>query len=181
MKRTVEYTLLIIGAVFSILGAGATLIFRFFAQSEEFKTEFENSFDEQMAASGAQGQEISADQALSIFGSATTFGIVIFAISFLLAIAAIFLVKRRRVLAGILAVIAGIISIFVLNIISLLLLIVAGIMLFVRKNKNNEQFEEVAFQNDNLNSNSNQFDRQNENNIKQETEKKKKDDDPYIY
>ncbi|MGO1987941.1 MAG: DUF4064 domain-containing protein, partial [Mammaliicoccus vitulinus] len=75
--------------------------------------------------------------------------------------------------------------ILTLNVISFLLLIIAGIMLFVRKNKTNNQFEDVNFQNDlkhDQNQNENEFDsnEQQQNRI-EETDKKKKDDDPYIY
>ncbi len=54
-------------------------------------------------------------------------------------------------------------------------------MLFVRKNKSNQQFEDVNFQNDvndnenNLNSN------QNQQTFDEQQNKKNKDDDPYIY
>ncbi len=161
MKRTVEYTLMIISAVVSLIGIIFGFVFKSLVNSpdfvNQFKSEFENTYNEQVEQAGGTAQNISAEQALDTFASVSNYGLIV------------------------LAIVAGLLSIFTLNIISFLLLIIAAIMLFVRKNKSNQQFEDVNFQNDvndnenNLNSN------QNQQTFDEQQNKKKKDDDPYIY
>ena len=89
---------------------------------------------------------------------------------------ALVFVKKQRILSGISAILGGLVSILIFNIISFLVLIIAGIMLLVRKEKNH-QFEDVNFQNDHnhLDDNNHQQSQFNS------EDKKKKDDDPYIY
>ncbi|GGH99793.1 DUF4064 domain-containing protein [Mammaliicoccus vitulinus] len=183
MKRTIEYTLLILGAIFSLIGIVFAFIIKTFSKTPEFKSEFEKSFNEQIQGSPDVPSSVTADQMLNGFSAFGNFAIVILIISILLTVVAIVFVKKQRILSGVLAVIAGLMSILTLNVISFLLLIIAGIMLFVRKNKTNNQFEDVNFQNDlKHDQNQNKFDsnEQQQNRI-EETDKKKKDDDPYIY
>ncbi|WP_016911316.1 DUF4064 domain-containing protein [Mammaliicoccus vitulinus] len=183
MKRTIEYTLLILGAIFSLIGIVFAFIIKTFSKTPEFKSEFEKSFNEQIQGSQDVPSSVTADQMLNGFSAFGNFAIVILIISILLTVVAIVFVKKQRILSGVLAVVAGLMSILTLNVISFLLLIIAGIMLFVRKNKTNNQFEDVNFQNDiKHDQNQNKFDsnEQQQNRI-EETDKKKKDDDPYIY
>lgn len=183
MKRTIEYTLLILGAIFSLIGIVFAFIIKTFSKTPEFKSEFEKSFNEQIQGSPDVPSSVTADQMLNGFSAFGNFAIVILIISILLTVVAIVFVKKQRILSGVLAVIAGLMSILTLNVISFLLLIIVGIMLFVRKNKTNNQFEDVNFQNDlKHDQNQNKFDsnEQQQNRI-EETDKKKKDDDPYIY
>ncbi|MEB7656389.1 DUF4064 domain-containing protein [Mammaliicoccus vitulinus] len=185
MKRTIEYTLLILGAIFSLIGIVFAFIIKTFSKTPEFKSEFEKSFNEQIQGSQDVPSSVTADQMLNGFSAFGNFAIVILIISILLTVVAIVFIKKQRILSGVLAVVAGLISILTLNVISFLLLIIAGIMLFVRKNKTNNQFEDVNFQNDlkhDQNQSENEFDsnEQQQNRI-DETDKKKKDDDPYIY
>ncbi|MBO3062991.1 MULTISPECIES: DUF4064 domain-containing protein [Mammaliicoccus] len=191
MKRTIEYTLLIIGAVFSLIGIVFAFVIKFVSKTPEFKSEFKTSFNEEIQGTQDIPSSLSADQVLNSFAGFTNYALVILVISILLTIVAIIFVKKQRILSGVLAIVAGLVSILIMNFISFLLLIVAGIMLLVRKNKTNNQFEDVNFQND-LNNNQNNFESNDNNrnnfesNEKQvnnldETDKKKKDDDPYIY
>ncbi|MEB8092913.1 DUF4064 domain-containing protein [Mammaliicoccus lentus] len=185
MKRTVEYTLMIISAVVSLIGIIFGFVFQSLVNSpdfvNQFKSEFENTYNEQVEQAGGTAQNISAEQALDTFASVSNYGLIVLAISLILTIVAIIFIKKQRILSGVLAIVAGLLSIFTLNIISFLLLIIAAIMLFVRKNKSNQQFEDVNFQNDvndnenNLNSN------QNQQTFDEQQNKKNKDDDPYIY
>lgn len=194
MKRTIEYTLLIIGAVFSLIGIVFAFVIKFVSKTPEFKSEFKTSFNEEIQGTQDIPSSLSADQVLNSFAGFTNYALVILVISILLTIVAIIFVKKQRILSGVLAIVGGLVSILIMNFISFLLLIVAGIMLLVRKNKTNKtnnQFEDVNFQND-LNNNQNNFESNDNNrnnfesNEKQvnnldETDKKKKDDDPYIY
>lgn len=67
-----------------------------------------------------------------------TTGIVISIIITILALIAVFLIKKHRIAAGVLLIIAGIIAFFS-NWICTILFLIAGIMLLVRKPKNHQQ------------------------------------------
>ncbi|GGI41461.1 DUF4064 domain-containing protein [Mammaliicoccus stepanovicii] len=188
MKRTGEYTLLIIGLIFSIIGIVLSVFFKFAIKTEDFKVQFENEFNNQIQQSGDIPEGVSANEMLNLIQSLTTFSIIVLIISILLAVFAIVFIKRRRVLAAIFSILAGLVSLLAFNILSLLLFIIAGIMLLVRKNKSDNQFEEAAFQNnDNLNHDTHNGYGSDFNNekthdvVKDEVKKNKNNDDPYIY
>ncbi|OOV37354.1 hypothetical protein BS756_10555 [Staphylococcus sp. MB371] len=172
MKRTTEYILLVIGAVFSLIGIVLAFITKSVSNTAQFKMEFE----QQIQNNPELQNEISSDQLSSVMSSFTNYALIVLIISIGLAIVALVFVKKQRILSGISAILGGIVSILIFNIISFLVLIIAGIMLLVRKEKNH-QFEDVNFQNDHnhLDDNNHQ---QNQFNSE---DKKKKDDDPYIY
>ncbi|MCJ1764251.1 DUF4064 domain-containing protein [Mammaliicoccus sciuri] len=171
MKRTTEYILLVVGAVFSLIGIVLAFITKSFSNTAEFKMEFER----QVQNNPDLQNEISSDQLSTIMSSFTNYALVILIISIVLAIVAFVFVKKQRILSGISAILGGLVSILIFNVISFLVLIIAGIMLLVRKDKNH-QFEDVNFQNDH-----NHLDGNNQQNQFNSEDKKKKDDDPYIY
>ncbi|MFI3378891.1 DUF4064 domain-containing protein [Mammaliicoccus sciuri] len=171
MKRTTEYILLVVGAVFSLIGIVLAFITKSFSNTAEFKMEFER----QVQNNPDLQNEISSDQLSTIMSSFTNYALVILIISIVLAIVALVFVKKQRILSGISAILGGLVSILIFNVISFLVLIIAGIMLLVRKDKNH-QFEDVNFQNDH-----NHLDGNNHQNQFNSEDKKKKDDDPYIY
>ncbi|MEB7065780.1 DUF4064 domain-containing protein [Mammaliicoccus sciuri] len=172
MKRTTEYILLVVGAVFSLIGIVMAFITKSFSNTAEFKMEFER----QMQNNPDLQNEVSVNELSSVMSGLINYALVILIISIILAIVALVFVKKQRILSGISAILGGLISILIFNIISFLVLIIAGIMLLVRKEKNH-QFEDVNFQNDHnhLDDNNHQ---QNQFNSE---DKKKKDEDPYIY
>lgn len=172
MKRTTEYILLVVGAVFSLIGIVMAFITKSVSNTAEFKMEFER----QMQNNPDLQNEVPLDELSSVMSSILNYALVILIISIILAIVALVFVKKQRILSGISAILGGLVSILIFNIISFLVLIIAGIMLLVRKEKNH-QFEDVNFQNDHnhLDGNNHQ---QNQFNSE---DKKKKDDDPYIY
>ncbi len=171
MKRTTEYILLVVGAVFSLIGIVLAFITKSFSNTAEFKMEFER----QVQNNPDLQNEISSDQLSTIMSSFTNYALVILIISIVLAIVALVFVKKQRILSGISSILGGLVSILIFNVISFLVLIIAGIMLLVRKDKNH-QFEDVNFQNDH-----NHLDCNNHQNQFNSEDKKKKDDDPYIY
>lgn len=171
MKRTTEYILLVVGAVFSLIGIVLAFITKSFSNTAEFKMEFER----QVQNNPDLQNEISSDQLSTIMSSFTNYALVILIISIVLAIVALVFVKKQRILSGISSILGGLVSILIFNVISFLVLIIAGIMLLVRKDKNH-QFEDVNFQNDH-----NHLDGNNHQNQFNSEDKKKKDDDPYIY
>lgn len=184
MKRTVELVLMIIATIVSLIGIVFAVIFKAVSKSPDFKSGFEKSMTQSLQEQGNSDilNQYTPDQMIDLLNGSATYGLVVFIISVIFTIIAIFLVKKQRILAGVLTLIAAFLAVITFNIISFLLLIIAAIMLFVRKNKNN-QFEETNFQNDhNFNQrNDNLNEEQNDRNFMDETEKKKKDDDPYIY
>lgn len=70
MKRTVEYTLMIISAVVSLIGIIFGFVFKSLVNSpdfvNQFKSEFENTYNEQVEQAGGTAQNISAEQALGL-------------------------------------------------------------------------------------------------------------------
>lgn len=171
MKRTTEYILLVIGIIFSLIGIVLAFVTKSVSNTDQFKMEFE----QQAQNNPELKNEIDPDQLSSIMSGIINYSLIVLVISIILAIVALVFVKKQRILSGILAILGGIVSILVFNIISFLLLIIAGIMLLVRKEKNH-QFEDVHFQKDD-----NHFNNNNQQNQIDSDDQKKKDDDPYIY
>lgn len=181
MKRTIEYTLLILGTICSILGIIFTFILKALSTTQEFKSGFTESLEQEAQNNPDIPNDIDAVQMMITMKLFANVGVVILIVSILLAIVAIIFVKKQNVLSGVFAIVAGLTSIITVNIISFLLFIIAGIMLFVRNNNAKDEFEPVNFQKDNHNNresdDSNYQEQQNLN----DNNKKKKDDDPYIY
>ncbi|MCY1565187.1 DUF4064 domain-containing protein [Staphylococcus pettenkoferi] len=128
MKRTAEKVLSWIGIVFGILG-----IILFAASKPLFnpdKVDTDALKSDQSPEQARQGAEH--------MGAMMTTGIVVSIIITILALIAVFLIKKHRIAAGVLLIIAGIIAFFS-NWICTILFLIAGIMLLVRKPKNHHQ------------------------------------------
>ncbi|WP_323702733.1 DUF4064 domain-containing protein [Mammaliicoccus sp. Dog046] len=174
MKRTLEFTLLILGLICSFIYIIFAFILKAGLNAPDAQAQFTKAFEE----NNQNNSEISADQVFAMLNPASNLVIVILIISIIFAIVAMIFVKRQRILAGVLAIIAGLISILTFNIFSLVFFIVAGIVLFVRKDESKHQFEDVNFQDNNHSADDEIYHQENDFN---ERHKKKKDDDPYIY
>ncbi|CAM3130995.1 hypothetical protein CD039_09420 [Staphylococcus argensis] len=128
MKRTAEKVLSWIGIVVSILGIILFAVAKPLFNSDSVDPDTVNS--DQSVEQARQGME-------NLSSSMTTL-IVISIIGTILALIAVFLIKKSRVAAGVLLIIAGIVFIFA-NWICTILFLIAGIMLLVRKPKNHNQ------------------------------------------
>lgn len=128
MKRTAEKVLSWIGIVFGILG-----IISFVALKPLFDPD---KVDTDAIKSGQSAEE--ARQNAETMSTAMGTGTVVSIIATILALIAVFLIKKHRIASGVLLIIAGIISFFG-NLICAILFLIAGIMLLVRKPKNHQQ------------------------------------------
>ena len=172
MKRTKEKTFVWIGVGLSILYS--VIMFmgsRAFSNKEvleELKPELEKS---------AKTSGLTVDQ----FITATEFSSKLIAVGSIvtavIAIMAILIVKQRRVLAGILLIIAVCISVVSSNLIAGLLWLIAAIMLFVRKTPA-EVKQQTTHDDNDLTPLDGQDAKAERTEVEQE---KKKKDDPYIY
>lgn len=124
MKRTIEKVLTILGIVINII----VIIYSFLNLNSIHSNETKNQLNN--ALSSNTNSSISVDQVLeklqTLFITLGSLGV----ISTIIGILALFLFNKKRKLAGILLLIASIIS---LNPIVFILWIIASIMLFVRK------------------------------------------------
>ncbi len=122
-----------------------------------------------------QGMSISADALkASILMQG---GFLLFAT--ILGFCGVFTIKGNRILAGCLLIAAALISIFTGNFIALILWIIAGIMLLVKKDKIQSQYQMKS--NGNSENGKNNYPRQKSDMNPEQELKKKKDEDPYIY
>ena len=128
MKRTAEKVLSWIGIVFGILG-----IISFVALKPLFDPD---KVDTDAIKAGQSTEQ--ARQGAENMVTMMTVGIVGSIIITILALIAVFLIKKNRIAAGVLLIIAGIIAFFS-NWICTILFLIAGIMLLVRKPKNHQQ------------------------------------------
>jgi len=93
----------------------------------------------------------------------------------------VFTIKGNRILAGCLLVAAALVSIFTGNFIALILWMIAGIMLLVKKDKKKQQYTHASYQEQQRNNDKDIRQRQNSDMNPEDELKKKKEDDPYIY
>lgn len=169
MNRKAERILSWIGNSLSIVYLLFIVLCMFMINVPEFKEVF-NQMNQQ------QGMEMSLDT----FKSSLTLLTIYLLISLILGVIGTFLIKRNRVLAACLLIVAAVTAIFSSNLIALVLWLVAGIMLFVRKPNNKNEIDndfESFKENESYRNKKLENDKFNE----QEPNKKKKDDDPYIY
>ena len=92
MKRTTEYILLVIGAVFSLIGIVLAFITKSVSNTAQFKMEFE----QQIQNNPELQNEISSDQLSSVMSSFTNYALIVLIISIVLAIVALVFVKNRE-------------------------------------------------------------------------------------
>lgn len=124
--------------------------------------EFKKVFNEM---SQAQGQTFSPDLLFMSYMIQT----IILAVVIILAIIATLIMKNNRVLAGVLFIIAAVVSLFVTNLVAMVLWIIVAVKLFIKKDNNNIKQGKTNIPNHN----------QQQWNPEQDLNKKK--DDPYIY
>ncbi|MCD8820934.1 DUF4064 domain-containing protein [Staphylococcus gallinarum] len=126
-------------------------------------------------------QQQGLDMSLGTFKASLTLLTIYLLVSLVLGVIGTFLIKKNRVLAACLLIVAALTAIFSSNLIALILWLIAGIMLFARRpnNKTTNSNHGESFNNNdkqhNRNSNNNTFDEETQ------QRKRKKDDDPYIY
>ena len=125
--------------------------------------EFKKVFNEM---SQAQGQTFSPDLLFMSYLIQT----IILAVVIILAIIATLIMKNNRVLAGVLFIIAAVVSLFVTNLVAMVLWIIVAVKLFIKKDNNNNIKQGKT---NGTNHNQQQW------NPEQDLNKKK--DDPYIY
>ena len=124
-----------------------------------------------------QGMSISADALKSSI--LMQGGFLLFAT--ILGFCGVFTIKGNRILAGCLLIAAALISLFTGNFIALILWIIAGIMLLVKKDKGQPQYHNQIQQND-FSEDAKDIGQRQKSDMNPEQElKKKKDEDPYIY
>jgi glucan phosphoethanolaminetransferase (alkaline phosphatase superfamily) len=125
--------------------------------------EFKKVFNEM---SQAQGQTFSPDLLFMSY----MIQIIILAVVIILAIIATLIMKNNRVLAGVLFIIAAVVSLFVTNLVAMVLWIIVAVKLFIKKDNNNNIKQGKT---NGTNHTQQQW------NPEQDLNKKK--DDPYIY
>ncbi|PHK50593.1 DUF4064 domain-containing protein [Staphylococcus edaphicus] len=165
MKRKAERIMAWIANGLSILFILLMALVFSFMNVPEFKEAF-NQMNQQ------QGIEMSMDT----FKTTIIFQGILLIISTILGIIGTLIIKGNRVLAGCVFIIAAITSIFSGNFVALVLWLIVGIMLFVKKDKQSVDTQGRTL-NDGPTHNRNQ---QSDMNLDREM-KQKKDDDPYIY
>jgi glucan phosphoethanolaminetransferase (alkaline phosphatase superfamily) len=124
--------------------------------------EFKKVFNEM---SQAQGQTFSPDLLFMSY----MIQIITLAVVIILAIIATLIMKNNRVLAGVLFIIASVVSLFVTNLVAMVLWIIVAVKLFIKKDNNNIKQGKT---------NGTNHTRQQWN---PEQDLNKKKDDPYIY
>ncbi|MCG7338776.1 DUF4064 domain-containing protein [Staphylococcus sp. ACRSN] len=174
MNRKAERILAWIANSLSIIYLLFIVLCLFMINIPEFKEVF-NQMNQQ------QGMEMS----LGTFKSSLTLLTIYLLIALILGVIGTFLIKKNRVLAACLLIVAAITSIFSTNLIALILWLIAGIMLFVKRSKKN-QLDESNFPKINEQreqpENKTSDHKQTKHNFDEENKlKRKKDDDPYIY
>ncbi|MGX5790163.1 DUF4064 domain-containing protein [Staphylococcus equorum] len=103
-------------------------------------------------------------------------------ISTILAIIAVFTIKGNRILAGCLFIVSAIIGISGGNFIAMILWFIVSIMLFVKKDDNNQANQINQMPNYNIYNNEKEKQKPQQQDMDPEAEmKRKKEDDPYIY
>ena len=124
--------------------------------------EFKKVFNEM---SQAQGQTFSPDLLFMSY----MIQIIILVVVIILAIIATLIMKNNRVLAGVLFIIAAVVSLFVTNLVAMVLWIIVAVKLFIKKDNHLIKQGKTNIPNHN----------QQQWNPEQDLNKKK--DDPYIY
>ncbi|MBF7017405.1 DUF4064 domain-containing protein [Staphylococcus durrellii] len=159
MNRKTEKILAWIGNGLSILYLFIVLlgVLLLNTNSEEFKKVFNEM-------SQAQGQSLSPD----ILFMSYMIQIIMLAIVIILAIIATLIMKKNRVLAAVLFIVAAVASLFVTNLVAMVLWIIVAVKLFIKKDNSNT-----------MNQASPMTTTQNRWNPEQDLNKK--NDDPYIY
>ncbi|MBD8026155.1 DUF4064 domain-containing protein [Ureibacillus sp. Re31] len=146
MKRTGERILSIVSAVLNLIGVGFLIFMLFISkmivEDPAFQTEFENSIYEDASINGydpVYGMEI-MDDVMALINTIGWLVVVVAIIAIVLAVVGAVKVNQNAKLAGILFIIAAVLSGIVS--ISGILLIIAAIMCFVRKPKTFEYDEQ---------------------------------------
>ncbi|MHC3757781.1 DUF4064 domain-containing protein [Staphylococcus succinus] len=145
IKRTIERVLSWIGIILQLIGVVAMALFLPLMGNNDFKDTVVQSMQEQDSSFTKQD----STEILDILSSLITFGLVFSIIVLIIAIIAATLIGKKAKLAGVLLIIAGVVSILG-NWINAILWIVAGIMLLVRKPKNDNDDNKVHTQDDDL-------------------------------
>ncbi|MBU0438662.1 DUF4064 domain-containing protein [Staphylococcus succinus] len=145
IKRTIERVLSWIGIALQLIGVVAMALFLPLMGNSDFKDTVVQSMQEQDSSFTKQD----STEILDILSSLITFGLVFSIIVLIIAIIAATLIGKKAKLAGVLLIIAGVVSILG-NWINAILWIVAGIMLLVRKPKNDNDDNKVHTQENDL-------------------------------
>ncbi|MRN63852.1 DUF4064 domain-containing protein [Staphylococcus saprophyticus] len=130
MKRTIERVLTWIGIVLQILGVVLMAVLIPMMGNGEVK----EAFISQMMQEDSSFTYEDGNTIFSTFSGLLTTGLVLGIILLIIALIAVFLISKKAKVAGVLLIIAGVIS-FLGNWINAVLWLVAGIMLLVRKPK----------------------------------------------
>lgn len=130
MKRTIERVLTWIGIVLQILGVVLMAVLIPMMGNGEVK----EAFISQMMQEDSSFTYEDGNTIFSTFSGLLTTGLVLGIILLIIALIAVFLISKKAKVAGVLLIIAGVIS-FLGNWINAVLWLVAGIMLLVRKSK----------------------------------------------
>ncbi|NWK83366.1 DUF4064 domain-containing protein [Staphylococcus sp. GSSP0090] len=130
MKRTIERVLTWIGIALQILGVVVIAVLLPMLGNGEVK----DAFISQMMQDDSSFTYEDGNAIFSTFSGLLTTGLVLGIILLIIALIAVFLISKKPKVAGILLIIAGVIS-FLGNWINAILWLVAGIMLLVRKPK----------------------------------------------
>ena len=171
MSRKTERILAWIANSLSLIFLIFSIIVYAFINVPEFKEVF-NEMNQQ------QGVEMSPEA----FKASIIFQGVFTLISTILAFIAVFTIKGNRILAGCLFIVSAIIGMFGGNFIAMILWFIVGIMLFVKKDDNNQANHINQMPNYNIYNNEKEKRKLQQQDIDPEAEmKRKKDDDPYIY
>ncbi|MCG7338961.1 DUF4064 domain-containing protein [Staphylococcus sp. ACRSN] len=134
MKRTVEKVLAWIGVALQIIGVLAIGLMIPFMGNNEFKQSAIQAMQQEDATISTTNATDGINMILGLLGFGLAYGIVVLIISLIGAI----LIGKKAKVAAILLIIAGVLSLLG-NWINVILWIVAGIMLLVRKpNTNND-------------------------------------------
>ncbi|MCU5746247.1 DUF4064 domain-containing protein [Staphylococcus sp. SQ8-PEA] len=129
IKRTGEKVLTWIGIIISIIGIIFFAVIKPFLNDSDVK--------DSAAKSGQSIEE--AKEGANVLSSFANTALTTMIISTILALIALFLIKKSRIWAGILLIIAGLVVLGCFNFIVTILFVIAGIMLLVRKPKGSDQ------------------------------------------
>lgn len=150
IKRTGEHVLTWIGVFFQLLAVLSLAFIVPMANTQDFKDEFINTAREQQS----DLSNANIDQMASIMSNFAVGGLIFATVVLILGVIGGILISKKAKAAGIILIIAGILSIFI-NFFAMILWIIAGIMLLVRKPK--RQVYGKDYDGDEVNEHTNSF------------------------